>query len=298
MSQQIEKEAVSKFGTTYTKYKETEWLFPCPNCKKLNKENLHVNTKNGVFHCFHCDYKGKLKSVPKLSDVINKTATNTQKNFDTSTYLMPFCRLELTPEQKQAIYKRGLTDEDIAYYNICGGKRIQIPNIVKGNFSDLICAWEWRKEQVTKYNPKYLYTEGVEKSKILFNVHNIPKNKGIILCEGIFNAITAGKNAVASYGCKLSNYQLSLLLKNEPKYIIIAYDSDLPGVTGATDVISKLCNANYQGKVYYILLPKGIDINDMGKKQFREYLKTNIVTIDVKNPLSKKLPKLLFDSKQ
>lgn len=301
MSQQIEKEAISKFGTVYTKYKETEWLFPCPNCKKVNRENLHVNTKNGCYHCFHCDYKGKLRGKPKLSDLINNSLSQSPNSYtkqtDTSVYLMPFCRLPLSLEQKQALYKRGLTDDDIAYYKIAGGKRIQIPNYVKGNFSDLICAWEWRKENVTKYNPKYLYSEGVQKSKVLFNLHNIEeKTENITLCEGIFNAITAGKNAVASYGCNLSDYQLALLLSKQPLSITIAYDSDLPGVSGAMKVIDKLCQQNYKGTVYYILLPKKVDINDLGKEKYKKYFEQNKIVIDLASPLATSLPKLMFSS--
>nr|CAI9751392.1 DNA primase [uncultured phage]CAI9752278.1 DNA primase [uncultured phage] len=298
MSQAIEKEAITKFGTQYTKYKETEWLFPCPGCKKVNRENLHVNTKNGCYHCFHCDYKGKLRGTPRLSDLLGNGEHNNRQQYkkDTTTYLLPFYQLPLTEEQKQALYKRGLTDDDIKYYHIAGGKRIQIPNYVKGSFSDLICAWEWRKENVTKYNPKYLYTEGVQKSNVLFNIQNITEGSDITLCEGIFNAITAGRTAVASYGCNLSDNQLQLILDKRPKSIIIAYDSDLPGVSGAVKVIEKLCKKNFQGKVYYILLPKGVDINDLGKEKYQEYLKENKVVLDITSPLATSLPRLMFNN--
>lgn len=293
MSQIIEKEAVSKFGRIYTKYKTDEWLFPCPKCKKANRENLHINLKTGIYHCFHCDYSGKLKTKYSLANLQEKSEINIAKG-SSEVYLRPFNKQALTPEQIFALHKRGLSDEDIRYYQISGGKRIQIPNRVIGNFSDMICAWEWRKDRVTKYNPKYLYSEGVEKSQVLFNIQNIKENSDITLCEGIFNAITAGRNAVASYGCSLSDRQLALLLSAKPKSITIAYDSDAPGQKGALKALDMLRKTRYSGKVYYILLPKGVDINDLGKERYKAYYEKNKILLDLNSVLSCNLPKLMF----
>lgn len=297
MSKIIEKTAIEKFGNSFVKYKIDEWLFPCPKCEKFNIDNLHVSLTKGKFHCFHCDYGGKFKIIPKLSDIKsdNNEEKYTKNNTDNS-YLIPFVRQDLTTEQLEALYKRKLTDDDILYYNISGGKRIQIPNYVVGSLTDMICLWEWRKENISKYNPKYLYPKEISTHNTVFNLHNIKENDTIILCEGIFNAITAGKNGVASYGCHLSNIQLNLIMSKNPTKIIIAYDSDLPGVEGSIDVIDKLNNINYKGEVEYILLPKKVDINDLGNEKFVEYYKKHKVKLCINNPLSKKIPELLFNN--
>lgn len=295
MSHKYERQAISKFGTEFRMYKEDEWLFPCPMCKKLNTDNLHVNPITGQFHCFHCDYGGHFKSKAELSDLTSKGYKKEKKA--KITILLPFNRQNLTEEQRQALLNRGLTDDDIEYYDISGGKRIQIPNFVMGNLSDLICFWEYRKDKINKKNPKYLYSSNVKKSDCLFNAHRIEKNSHITLCEGIFNAITAGKNAVASYGRSLSDEQLEILLKCEPNLITIAYDSDLPGVTGAIEVIKKLIDSDYKGKVDYILLPKGSDINDLGKQRYIDYYNKNKINIDLKSNLSLEIPMLIYSSK-
>lgn len=297
MSHKYERQAISKFGTEFRMYKEDEWLFPCPMCKKLNTDNLHVNPITGQFHCFHCDYGGHLKSKAEISDLIDKNCRDIKQNKTKITILLPFNRQKLTEEQHQALLNRGLTDDDIKYYDISGGKRIQIPNFVMGNLSDLICFWEYRKDRVNKKNPKYLYSSDVKKSDCLFNAHKIKKKSHITLCEGIFNAITAGRNAVASYGRSLSDEQLKILLNCEPNLITIAYDSDLPGVTGAVEVIRKLMDSNYVGKVDYILLPKGLDINDLGKQNYKDYYNKNKVNIDLQSNLSLKIPMLLYNSR-
>lgn len=300
MSQnKYEKEAIARFGNSFIRTsKEGELVFPCPKCGQHKQEKLYVNTKNGVFHCFRCDYSGRLKSKPNLSDLKeNSTAIKKDVIVDTNIYLMPFHREKLTDEQLQALYNRGITDNDISYYNISGGKRIQIPNLVLGSLSDLICMWEWRKDRITKFNPKYLYSEDVKKSRVLFNSHNLKQGDNVILCEGIFNAITAGKTGVASYGKNLSDYQLSILLSKQPKSITIAYDPDLPGVTGAVKAIESLSKNKYLGKVYYILLPKNKDVNDLGKVAFKEYLEQNKVSINLDSSYSCRIPLLLYNNR-
>lgn len=297
MSYKYENDAIKRFGRQFEKRKDgTELIFPCPKCNAPNKSNkLYVNVTSGVFHCFRCGFKGRLKTNYSLSDVI-KNKNDKQEYKKSDIFLFPFIRKNLTEEQINALYLRGLSDSDIRYYNITGGNRIQIPNYVIGNFTDMICKWEWRKELITNKNPKYLYLNDVKKSDIVFNLHNIQSNSDqITICEGIFNAITAGKTAVATYGCNFSSKQIIDIVNKQPKSIIIAYDSDLPGVTGSMKLIQELKNQEYQGNVYYILLPKGIDINDLGYEQYQDYFNKNKVLIDLSSALSCKLPKLLFN---
>lgn len=297
-----ERVAIEKFGNNYRRNKDTEFIFRCPKC---NHNKLYVNTTNGLYHCFRCDYKGVLKARVSLQDVKNKqdiTALNQiVKKDNNELTLVYFESLNLTDAQKTALKNRGLTDTDIRYYNICGrskDNRIQIPNFVKGCFTDVLCAWQYDKSKVNKYSPKYLNSEGTKKSETLFNIYNIESNiNQIIICEGIFNAITAGKNAVASYGCNISDKQIQLIIDKKPKSILIAYDSDQPGVEGSLKVIDKLKAINYNGVVEYVLLPNGIDINDLGHDNFINYLNNNKVYIDLNNPVSLKLPKLLFESR-
>ena len=273
-----EKAAIEKFGNNFIRNKQNELIFSCTKC---NRPKLYVNTLNGLYHCFRCGYKGRLSSRASLADIRDKynldkleAITNTKESKELN--LIPFFSKSLTEEQIKALEARGITESLIRYYHICGRQednRIQIPNFVKGCFTDVICAWEYDKSKINKTNPKYKNSEGTPKSKTLFNVYNIEQNpERIILCEGIFNAITAGKDAVASYGCELSNRQCELLIEKEPSTILIAYDSDESGVKGSVKAIKKLIEYNYKGIIEYVLLPKGLDINDIGHNNFINYV--------------------------
>lgn len=292
--------ATEKFGSYYRRTgKPDELVFKCIKC---GRPKLYVNTANGVFHCFRCDFSGRLRIKTSLKDIKNSFNEKSLKDLkDNELRLIPYITKPLTQLQIQALKNRGLTEDDIKYYNIMGRKeddRIQIPNYIKGMFTDIICAWEYDKSKVTDENPKYLNTEGTEKSKTLFNIYNISDNVDkIILCEGVFNAITVGRNAVASYGCSFSERQLELILHKNPKSILIAYDGDEPGVTGSIKVLKMLKKSKYFGTVEYILLPKNVDANDLGRNNFWSYYNSNKVLIDLNNPISLKLPKLLYDSR-
>lgn len=297
--------AEAKFGASLRPGSSlSDQIFNCPKC---NRPKLHVDTDNGVFHCFRCDYKGKLKGKTNLSTLREKynmqglREASGVANKDRQLTLIPYRRAPLTEQQRQKLYDRGLTDDDIDFYKISGSirnERIQIPNFVKGMLTDVIVAWEWDKSKVTSDNPKYLNSEGTKKSRTLFNYFNIPDEpEQIVLCEGVFNAITAGRNAVASYGCAISERQVEMLIEKKPKSILIAYDSDEPGVNGSVNAIKMLADQCYTGLVEYILLPKGIDVNDLGRENFWNYCNNNKVKIHLQSPMGIKLPKLLYKSR-
>lgn len=303
MSIMYEREAIRRFGGVYTinKNNKNEWLFPCKLCSKINIDNLHVNVKTGKFNCFHgCGNHGRLLQRYQLSDVM-QSKEDIQKKKDKQQYLIPFKYKKLSEEQKQALYNRGLDDNDIKFYNIVGdakSDRIQLPNYVKGCLVDVIQKWEWRKELISKVNPKYLNIEGTKKSNVVYNLHNIPnKVEEIIICEGLFNAITAGKNAVATFGCSPSENQLDLIFEKQPKSITICYDPDQPGVLGTNIIIKYLKTKEFKGKVYFLLLPKGKDANSLGKKIFKKYHDENKNIIDLTSDISCNLPNLLFRSR-
>lgn len=267
--------ALEKFGSVNLVRKnkqDSELIFNCCSC---NRPKLYVSTETGLYHCFRCGFKGKLKHVKYRLKDLNKSSSQENYSSSDTVVLFPYTRRELIDVELAALISRGITLDDIRKYHICGGGvdgRIQIPNFVLGSLTDICCSWQYDKSKVNDFSPKYLNTLGADKSKILFNLHNIPENVSqIILCEGIFNAITAGENAVASFGCHLSRYQAKLLVDKKPRSILIAYDNDTPGVVGAMEAMRTIRGLDYIGSIYYVYLPQGKDVNDMGKENFKEY---------------------------
>lgn len=85
--------------------------------------------------------------------------------------------------------------------------------------------------------PKYRYPLGISTSKLLFGYERF-EGGPMILCEGATDAIAAyevGFQAVASYGSRLSVDQTRLIAAANPTFVVIAYDQDEAGESGALD---------------------------------------------------------------
>ena len=64
-----EKAAIERFGNNFIRNKTDELIF---NCKKCGRPKLYVDTKTGVYHCFRCNFKGKIKTRATLAGVREK----------------------------------------------------------------------------------------------------------------------------------------------------------------------------------------------------------------------------------
>lgn len=126
---------------------------------------------------------------------------------------------------------------------------------------------------------KYLYSTGLEISKNVFNLHNYKRGEGIILVEGIIDALTCQKrgvnNVVAIGSNNLGRDQANRLLELKPKDITLALDNDQAGEDGTVRAIDVLLEINPYVKIYVIKLPEGtkdVDqfIREKGAKEFQE----------------------------
>lgn len=118
-----------------------------------------------------------------------------------------------------------------------------------------------QKEEI-KGVGKYLYSTGLERSKNVFNLHNYKRGEGIILVEGIIDALTCQKegvkNVVAIGSNNLGRDQANRLLELKPKDITLALDSDTSGEDGTARAIDILLETDHYAKIYVIKLPEGI----------------------------------------
>jgi len=93
-----------------------------------------------------------------------------------------------------------------------------------------IVSWQARDITGTARN-KYLFPPEFESAKYLYNSNSISSGCDyLIICEGIFDVFgwwRAGfKNVVATFGKKISDYQIELIKKLAPKNVFIAWDKD------------------------------------------------------------------------
>lgn len=108
---------------------------------------------------------------------------------------------------------------------------------------------------------------GIGKTQLLYNKDALFIYKKIYLVESITNALTIGERGVGILGKKISNYQLSLILKSPCEEVVIMLDPD--AMIEAYQLAMTL--VQYKRVKVVVWEPwedkKGPDVNDMGKKK-------------------------------
>ena len=171
------------------------------------------------------------------------------------------------------MYQRRLTDEIIEKYDvgydanhIPPGRSKPLPCItfpvrdINGN-TLFFC----RRSIEGKY---FNYPKGVEKP--VYGLYELPKDcKSVIICESIFNCLTAvayGFNAVALMGTG-NQLQIRQLRQLGVREYIICLDNDDAGNSGAEKLKKALSDTAFTWK---ITVPEGRDVNQLEKEEFLE----------------------------
>jgi len=112
------------------------------------------------------------------------------------------------------------------------------------------------------------------KHNTIFNLNLARREEAIVICEGVFNALTVGQEGVATFGKKVTEGQLDLIKKalydNNKLRIYVFTDSDArnEGAKQAKE-LSKITD-----EVYLVENPYGdMDANDLGHDKSWELIK-------------------------
>lgn len=198
-----------------------------------SKYRLHFcidtqSSKFGTFHCFRCGYSGKVKKggIEFDGSVLRerRKAIETAKLIPTKA-LLPSDFVHITKNlcAYEYLIKRGITDEDISYYNIGIARgRIFFPDFdIEGRLV------YWVSRAYDNSIPKYLNCS-VSRDKQIYNIGRWVNKKidTLTICEGPISAICAGSDAVATYGKLISQNQVEILRSLPARKVYIALDPD------------------------------------------------------------------------
>jgi hypothetical protein len=214
----------------------SETVQPCPYCgDKTSHNHLYINTEKGVFQCWLCGVTGTtnklFRDFPALKDRVDLSKLNVGKRQP------PKLRLALQPlsvvpagrfdAAKRYLLERGLTDEDVSKWKICGSlnypHRVFFPDPTSGP------TYFWTARGIyPNVRPKWLFpaktATRVSAHKYVWALSSFSKGAVVWICEGIFDAIAT--SGVAIFGKVPSNIQLQKILSLEPKKIVVALDND------------------------------------------------------------------------
>jgi DNA primase len=271
--------------------KGNELAFYCPFCNH-HKPKLQVNTETQKWHCWTCNSGGKkLTSLLKKLDVDRKTISIIREIYGDSNYnpqleeadtkvfiSLPkeFISLNETPkgfnpEYKNAIHyltQRGITEKDIVKYNIgyCKeglyGQRVIIPSYNSDGSLNYFVSRSYYPDNKMKYkNPP------ISKNVICFD-SQVNWNEPIILCEGVFDAITIKRNAIPLLGKFPSRTLVEKIFMSGITDIIISLDND--AINEALKAAEYFRKQGIHVKMMYM---KDKDASEIGYEKFYEELK-------------------------
>ncbi len=271
--------------------KGNELAFYCPFCNH-HKPKLQVNTETQKWHCWTCNSGGKkLTSLLKRLDVDRKTISiireiygdsqyNPQlEDADTKVFIsLPKEFISLSevpkgfnPEYKHAINyltQRGITEKDIVKYNIgyCKeglyARRVIVPSYNSDGSLNYFVSRSYYPEEKMKYkNPP------ISKNVICLD-SQVNWKEPIILCEGVFDAITIKRNAIPLLGKFPSKELVQKIFLSGVSDIIISLDND--AINEALKAAEYFRKNGIHVKMMYL---KDKDASDMGYEKFYEELK-------------------------
>jgi DNA primase len=277
------------------------YSFKCPFCnhhKNKLEINLNTNEKSeNPWHCWVCNIKGKklknlftqLKTTPnkiqelqlliqpgKTIEYISEEIKLPNEFISLSTPLESLDKVTSLAARRALKYlkDRNITSEDIIKYNIgfCNegsySERVIIPSYdEKGNINYFI-ARSYNKDAARKYkNPPI-------SNKIIGWELYINWNAPIILCEGIFDALTIKRNVIPLFGKTINETLLAKLVSSTVKKIYIALDKD-----AIKDALKHCEMLMSYGKEIYLVELDGKDANQLGFEFFLNTIeKTPILT--------------------
>jgi DNA primase len=263
-----------------------ELAFYCPFCHH-HKQKLQVNTETQKWHCWTCNSGGKkLTSLLRKLDVDKKTISIIREIYGDSNYnpktedsdakvfiSLPKEYISLAtepkgfnPEYKHAIHyltQRGIGMAEIVKYGIgyCKdglyARRVIIPSYNSDGSLNYFISRSYYAEEKMKYkNPP------ISKNIICLD-SQINWKEPIILCEGVFDAITIRRNAVPLLGKFPSKNLVEKIFMNGVTDIVISLDNDaINEALKVSDYFRK------QGINVKLMMLKDKDAAEMGYEGF------------------------------
>ena len=270
----------------YSTLRGNELAFYCPFCHH-HKQKLQVNTETQKWHCWTCNSGGKkLTSLLRKLDVDKKTISIIREIYGDSNYnpqtdgsdAKVFINLPkefislveqpkgFNPEYKHAMHyltQRGIGIKEIVKYGIgyCKdgmyARRIIVPSYNSDGSLNYFISRSYYAEEKMKYkNPP------ISKNIICLD-SQINWNEPVILCEGVFDAITIRRNAIPLLGKFPSKTLVEKIFMNGVTDIVISLDNDaINEALKVSDYFRK------QGINVKLMVLKDKDASEMGYTEF------------------------------
>jgi len=270
-----------------------EFLFHCPYCKH-HKRKFSVNLEKNAFKCWVCDTRGKniFRVIRRFGEHRHKalwgdltgeidydrledlfgTEEPVKEILELPKGFVSLANKDVPPTgfaARNYLRRRGVCKQDIVWWKMgycCSGDyegRIIIPSFDEDGDLNYFISRSYDKAFYPKYkNPS-------ASKNIVFNDLFVDWSSNIILVEGVFDAIIAGRNAVPILGSTLNEHSLLLRrIVKEDAGVYIALDPD--ATKKELEIIKTLLNFDIE--VWKVDIGDNEDVGSMNKEQFQKCL--------------------------
>jgi hypothetical protein len=282
-SNSLEKAIKSKFGDWQGDFPELRVCCPFPECGD-NRYRLGINVVKRVGHCFNCglvlnsaslldlvgseniyeptDYESVEQDIVDLerTDVKNPEFTGEIEvpGIDIASLSESGYSQTLRPEFQRAM--EYLESRNLNPVEVSEAHRFQIPfpgSYLKNRL--ILPVYEgqkmvyWQARSLTDAKPKYINPPRSEcpagKSQFVFNLDTAANYEEVLICEGIFSAISCGPAAVAIFGKELSDAQTCKIIKKRVRKVVIVLD---PGEEEASRKIARKLQGRLEIRIAHL----------------------------------------------
>ena len=222
-----------------------EYYFTCPFCHN-SKRKFAVNVNKKVFHCWHCDAKGRnlislfkrlhvspaqlneLRAFVSEDDIRNYTDDTENIELHLPEGYTPLWLPSNAPSYLRAINylkSRNISQVDIIRYQLgyttvgAYANSVIIPSFDANNKLNYFVARSLNDFGIKYKNPP------VSKNVVMFE-NQVNWRLPIVLVEGAFDAMAVRRNAIPLLGKTIPNKLLAALIKHKVKEVYVALDDD------------------------------------------------------------------------
>lgn len=265
-----------------------------------SKKHLYVNVRKGQFFDFKTNLCGSVSYLFRLlgedykeERVVPSPYEEMLERVSSPRHTVPSKEVADLPEWYSPVVNgskvynyllgRGITEDDVLFYKIGEGTGQYRDWVVIPSFgSSGTCEYWVARSTGWK---SYLNPKAERKFHVGF-LHQASQGRDhVVLCEGVFSAIVAGRDAVAAYGKYVTNHQLSAIQRSGVNSVYIALDGDAR--RESLDVASRCWGMGLSSRV--VFLPDDQDPADLGRDTFRYMVERCSVEVDPYSILRMKL---------
>ena len=259
-------------GISPSTYKE-EFSIRCP-FHEDKIDSCSINVDKGVWICFAGCGSGSLKSFLQkylnyshlqVDSLLQEQEANFDINmfdsFDMEESNMPEVEFPFNcTSVPKWIVERGFNRYTLERWG-CAINTYNDLIIPVKDVDHRMVGWVSRRLNAT---PKYMYSKGLKKSKLLFGANNLNKHPFVCITEGSLDTMWLDQHgfpSVALLGSSMSKKQREMLYNISTQEFVICLDNDSTGQKAMNKIFRELSTSFI---VSYITLPNGIkDVQDI-----------------------------------